>query len=216
MKISEIFYSIQGEGQLAGTPSVFIRTAGCNRACPWCDTRYASRPEEYSALSVDAIIHKVRHYRATHFVLTGGEPMLADDIHELARRLHRLDKHITIETNATLAPDGIDCDLASLSPKLNLPDQPPPDINVIRDWLAYSNVQLKFVIASRQDLYDMRQLLDALPQTLPPEQVLLMPRGHSVEQMNQQTELLVQACKQFGYRYCRRLQLDLFGNQRGV
>ena len=78
MLISEIFYSIQGEGILTGVPSVFIRTSGCNLRCRWCDTPYASWEPEGEELSVAEITGRLEAWpSATHVVLTGGEPMVA-------------------------------------------------------------------------------------------------------------------------------------------
>ena len=118
MLISEIFHSVQGEGELTGVPSVFIRTSGCNLRCRWCDTPYASWNPEGTEMSIDRILAEVEKHPAAHVVLTGGEPMVARGIHELAASLRRLGKHITIETAGTVAPGGIACDLASISPKL--------------------------------------------------------------------------------------------------
>jgi len=59
MLISEIFYSIQGEGELTGVPSVFVRTSGCNLCCNWCDTMYASWEPEGDEMSVEEIVHQV-------------------------------------------------------------------------------------------------------------------------------------------------------------
>src|SRR6266550_4574066 len=118
MLISEIFYSIQGEGELAGVPSVFIRTSGCNLRCTWCDTKYASWRPEGEELSIDQIVLHVLRYRTHHVVLTGGEPMIATGLRELASELHAQGLHITIETAGTIRPEGIAFDLASLSPKL--------------------------------------------------------------------------------------------------
>ena len=87
MLISEIFYSIQGEGELTGVPSVFVRTSGCNLRCSWCDTKYASWQPEGTEVSVDEVVAKVLGYSARHCVLTGGEPMIAKGIHELASKL---------------------------------------------------------------------------------------------------------------------------------
>ena len=80
MKISEIFYSIQGEGILAGVPSVFMRTSGCNLRCTWCDTPYTSWKPEGDDLSLDNILADVRAERASHVVVTGGEPMIQPEI----------------------------------------------------------------------------------------------------------------------------------------
>ena len=83
MLISEIFYSIQGEGELTGVPSIFIRTSGCNLRCSWCDTKYASWEPEGEDIDIDAVLAEVRKFPAQHCVVTGGEPMVAKGIHEL-------------------------------------------------------------------------------------------------------------------------------------
>ncbi|MFM8982025.1 MAG: 7-carboxy-7-deazaguanine synthase QueE, partial [Spartobacteria bacterium] len=77
MLISEIFYSVQGEGELTGVPSVFIRTSGCNLRCRWCDTPYASWNPEGTEMSIDQILAEVEKHPAAHVVLTGGEPVVA-------------------------------------------------------------------------------------------------------------------------------------------
>ena len=118
MLISEIFYSIQGEGVLTGVPSVFVRTSGCNLRCNWCDTPYASWNPEGEQRSVAQVLAEIQNHPAKHVVLTGGEPMIAKDIAVLAKAIRTIGHHITIETAATVMPEGIACDLASLSPKL--------------------------------------------------------------------------------------------------
>ncbi|MHC4744406.1 MAG: 7-carboxy-7-deazaguanine synthase QueE, partial [Planctomycetota bacterium] len=70
MIVNEIFYSLQGEGFLAGVPSVFIRTAGCPLRCRWCDTKYAWDASEGEEYSVDEIVDKVTHWRCRHVVIT--------------------------------------------------------------------------------------------------------------------------------------------------
>src|SRR2546421_2667194 len=104
MKVSEIFYSIQGEGKLVGVPSVFVRTSGCNLRCTWCDTPYASWNPEGEQRNIAQIVAAVEnHPTARHVVLTGGEPMIAKEIRELASAIKITGRHITIETAATLA-----------------------------------------------------------------------------------------------------------------
>src|SRR5436305_5159726 len=107
MLISEIFYSIQGEGELTGIPSVFVRTSGCNLRCNWCDTMYASWEPEGAQMSLVQIMAEVGKHPAQHVVLTGGEPMIAKGIHDLATALRTAGKHITIETAGTILPEGI-------------------------------------------------------------------------------------------------------------
>lgn len=104
MKINEIFYSLQGEGFHAGTPSVFVRFSGCNLRCPFCDTRHESGEE----LSISEIAQAVTAFPACHVVLTGGEPSLFVTP-ALIDALHALGKFIAIETNGTRTlPEGID------------------------------------------------------------------------------------------------------------
>ena len=230
MLVAEIFYSIQGEGELTGVPSVFIRTSGCNLRCSWCDTKYASWTPEGSESTIDEITAQVDGYPARYVVLTGGEPMVAREIHELARRLKAMGKHITIETAATILPEGIPCDLASLSPKLSnsTPDATiagawrdrhekrrlQPDI--IRDWIQHYNYQLKFVVASEIDLEEVHDLLATVGAEIAPAKVLLMPEGMDQAVLRQRSLWLVEVCKRHGYRYCDRLHISLFGNTKGT
>src|SRR5579875_3241805 len=97
VKISEIFYSIQGEGVLAGVPSVFVRTSGCNLRCTWCDTPYTSWNPEGKDQSLEQISETVYGFGAKHVVVTGGEPMIAPEIVQLTNHLKDAGLHITIE-----------------------------------------------------------------------------------------------------------------------
>src|SRR5688572_14877545 len=211
--ISEIFYSIQGEGGLTGVPSVFIRTSGCNLRCNWCDTMYASWNPEGEDLAIKEIVAKVDALpQARHVVLTGGEPMIAREIRTLARELRERGKHITIETAATVAPEGIDCDLASLSPKLSnsAPDerlsaawcerheQTRLQPLVIRKWIEHYNYQLKFVVSSGDDLREIEDLLQQIGTEIPPSKVLLMPEGITTEVLRGRDETLIEVCKKTG------------------
>jgi 7-carboxy-7-deazaguanine synthase len=230
MFISEIFYSLQGEGELSGVPSVFVRTSGCNLRCNWCDTMYTSWDPVGTEMSLDEILAKVDPYSAQHCVLTGGEPMLANGIHALASALRGRGKHITIETAGTIEPGGIACDLASLSPKLSnsTPDQRLPDSwrlkhdklrwqpAVIQQWIEHYPYQLKFVISSAADVDEIASLLDDLKVRIPPARILLMPEGTSSETLRKREETLAEICLRHGYRYCNRLHIQLFGNKRGT
>ena len=231
MLISEIFYSIQGEGELTGVPSVFVRTSGCNLRCAWCDTPYASWNPEGEPRSVAQIVADVeRHPVARHVVLTGGEPMIAKEIRPLAAELRKLGRHLTIETAATVAPDGIACDLASLSPKLlnSAPDavehatwrkkheatrwQP----EVVRAWIDAYPYQFKFVVARPEDVDELEHMLAALRREIPKHKVLLMPEATSLEKMRSRAGWLGELCKARGYRYSHRLHIELYGNRRGT
>ena len=227
MKISEVFYSLQGEGSLVGVPSVFVRTSGCNLRCVWCDTPYTSWAPEGEDWSIGRILETVDPFHATHVVVTGGEPMLAPQIGELTNQLRRRGLHITIETAGTVNTP-VDCDLMSISPKLKnstpisrvggrwaqqhdrLRWQP----NVMKELIATYPYQLKFVIADPQDLAEVDQMREVLE--APRSQVLLMPEGSTAETIRQRALWLAEVCKEHGYRFSPRLHVDLWGDKRGV
>jgi 7-carboxy-7-deazaguanine synthase len=137
MHIAEIFASLQGEGLLTGTPSVFVRASGCNLRCWFCDTPYTSWQPEGEDWSVERIVEEVERLRVVreaeqalqaaglnvaagpirHVVITGGEPMLFAELVPLCDRLKSAGLHTTIETAGTL-DRGVTCELMSLSPKL--------------------------------------------------------------------------------------------------
>ncbi len=231
MLISELFYSVQGEGMLTGVPSVFVRTSGCNLRCRWCDTPYASWQPEGQQMTPAAILAEVGKFPARHVVLTGGEPMIAPGMAELASLLREQGYHITIETAGTVLPAGIACDLASLSPKLgnSTPLASEADAAwrtkheqtrwqpaVVRAWLEQYPYQLKFVLSAPADLMEITNALAELALPVPAAQILLMPEGRDAPSLAAKDAWLVELCKAHGYRYCRRLHIDLFGNQRGT
>jgi len=222
MQIVELFYSLQGEGRLAGVPSVFVRLAGCNLQCVWCDTAYARDPAAGHPLAVPELVRQVCSFPTRFVVLTGGEPMTAEGIHPLAAALRACGRHITIETNGTVPPEGIACDLASLSPKLAHSSADPGADAADRiqpatlgAWIDAYDYQIKFVVSSPPDLEEVRSILREIGRAVPPERVLLMPEGTDLALLRQQDAWVVDRCRETGFRYCRRLQMDLFGGQPG-
>jgi 7-carboxy-7-deazaguanine synthase len=228
IRIAEIFVSIQGEGMLAGVPSVFIRTSGCNLRCVWCDTPYTSWEPEGEDMHLGPILGKVRnHWSIHHAVVTGGEPMLQQELPLFTRRLKDLEKHITIETAGTVF-QTLDCDLMSISPKLSNStplrrdggkraaqhDQMRINKEVLARLMADYEHQLKFVIMRPEDLQEVLPLVEELKAE--PARVLLMPEGVDAQTLWDRAQWLVEACKYHGFRYCPRLHIDLFGNKRGV
>lgn len=103
-RVNEIFYSLQGEGAFTGTPMVFVRMSGCNRACPFCDTEF----DAFTSMSAEDIVARIVRYPADRVVLTGGEPLLQVD-DNLIDAIHRAGFKIHVETNGTLpVPSAID------------------------------------------------------------------------------------------------------------
>ena len=130
LPINELFESLQGEGVLAGVPSIFIRTSGCNLRCWFCDSYHTSWEPTHAWMGLDEIVDRVDEFDADHVVLTGGEPLIHDDAVTLINRLADRGYHITVETNGTIAPPPeTRIDLASVSPKLAsstpTPERPP-------------------------------------------------------------------------------------------
>ncbi len=118
LRIAEIYESLQGEGQLTGVTSIFLRTTGCNLRCSFCDTPFTSWRPEGSQQTLTKILDTIDSFSAQHVVITGGEPMLPAGIVPLTNSIKRMGKHITIETAGTIDRNVI-CDLISISPKLN-------------------------------------------------------------------------------------------------
>ena len=110
----EIFESLQGEGRNMGRPCVFIRFAGCNLKCPWCDTDVAKK---FSASLAD-IQKELKQYKTKSVILTGGEPTLVKEMPELVAVLKKDGYWIGVETNGTIAADWLGfVDYVACSPK---------------------------------------------------------------------------------------------------
>ena len=114
----EIFESLQGEGRNTGRPCVFVRFAGCNLKCPWCDTDVAKK---FSASLAD-IQKELKQYRAKSVILTGGEPTLVKEMPELVAALKKDGYWIGVETNGAIAADWLGfVDYVACSPKRGAP-----------------------------------------------------------------------------------------------
>lgn len=228
MRLAEIYKSVQGEGELAGTPSVFVRASGCNLRCWFCDTPHASWRPEGDDFSVDEIVAEVELYGADHVVITGGEPMLFAELIPLCKKLAARGKHITIETAGTLYLPVV-CDLMSISPKLSNStpsakrhprwarrhEQTRYQQQVLRQLIDEHRYQLKFVVDRPEDCDEIEQLLKDNP-TIERSRVWLMPQGIELEQLNQTETWLRPYCEKNQIGFCPRLHIEWFGLVRGT
>lgn len=225
MRLAERFYSIQGEGKLAGVPSVFLRVSGCNLRCSWCDTPYASWEPEGEDVPVERIVQQVRQYPARHVVLTGGEPLIMPDVQDLCAALKQQGLHVTVETAATVYKP-LALDLASLSPKLanstpagrhaEMHERLRLNLPVVQRFIDNSpQFQLKFVVTGEADLQEIDGILGSL-RSWRNEDVLLMPEGIDAATLRQRAVWVVEICKRRAWRYCPRLHVELFGHRRGA
>lgn len=149
MDIIEVYYSIQGESSYAGLPSIFVRLAGCNLNCAYCDTVYAK--EAGYKLNPEELGHKLTDYDCKLVVITGGEPLLQAEVHPLCHRLLKDGYRLLLETNGSL-------DIASLPEGvIKIMDIKCPDSGE-HERMRWENLehltpadQIKFVICSRRD-----------------------------------------------------------------
>jgi len=228
VRVSEIFYSIQGEGRLIGVPSVFVRSSGCNLRCVWCDTPYTSWKPEGRDWTIERILREVRKYPARHVVITGGEPLLAPEVEELTVALKDAGRHVTVETAATVFKPVV-CDLVSMSPKLanstpwnraggkfaRAHEERRLNFEVIAQFLKGYDYQLKFVVDRREDFREIRMILGKL-EGVDPARVLIMAQGKTRSELREKAKWIVELCKKYGYGFTPRLHIELFGNRRGT
>ena len=180
MPISEIFYSIDGEGSRTGSPAIFIRSFGCNLDCSYCDSVYACKaiesPTPYRIMSVDEIVLAAESFAPCKCVtLTGGEPLIQKNAAELVSKLRDAGFWVNIETNGSI-------DLAEFKSELTNPDKKSAmDYFFTMDWKSISsgesdkmlasnlsildtNDVLKFVVGTEEDLDQMRKVLEDNPE----------------------------------------------------
>ena len=238
LPINELFYSIQGEGKLAGTPSVFIRTSGCNLRCWFCDSYHTSWEPTGAWLAIEDIIDEVLSYEAAeHVVVTGGEPLVHEETVTLLDELHDQGYHTTIETNGTIYREAA-IDLASVSPKLAnstpAPDRDPKgegewadrheqrriQVDTLAKLIDAYESQLKFVVREHDDITEIQELINRVRSkarsTIPNEQVLLMPEGITREELDERRTLVAELAQKYGYGYTPRLHVDLWDDAPGT
>lgn len=215
---------------LAGTPSVFIRLAGCPLRCRWCDTAYAwdySGGDEYSPAEIAAAVQR---WPCRHVVITGGEPLVGPDLEarpglaELTSRLRALGRHITIETAGVWAIPDLACDLMSISLKLGNATPAAEhaaeherlrcNLTAAKYLMGAYPYQLKFVIGSASDGSEVHAILEQLGPVYT-GWVWLMPQARSREEMLEQGVMVAEMCLQSGFCFSPRLQAMLWDNRRG-
>jgi 7-carboxy-7-deazaguanine synthase len=225
MVINEIFYSLQGEGFLAGVPSVFVRLAGCPLRCRWCDTKYAWDPMAGQEYSVTEIVQAVQQRPCKFVVITGGEPMINAGLPQLEQRLKAAGKHITIETAGVAFIQDLACDLMSISPKLSNSTPSDPklaavhedsllDIAILRQLIENYEYQLKFVVDLPADLQEIQKVVKKL-RNVDCKKVMLMPQAVTRDELLAKSPMVADMCKRTGFAFSQRLQILLWNNARG-
>ncbi len=159
LTINEIFHSIQGESDQAGRPCVFVRLTGCDLRCVWCDTPYAFH--EGRRMSVDEIISAVASYGCDLVEITGGEPLLQDNVYPLMDRLLTDGFRVMLETGGHLPLDRVPADVMKIV-DVKCPGSGEAERNALDNLSRLTRRdQVKFVIADRADYEFARDLVAA-------------------------------------------------------
>lgn len=149
LEVIEIFHSIQGESSHAGRPCVFVRLAGCNLRCRWCDTPYSW--EGGTAMSLGDIVSAVARFPCKLVEITGGEPLMQGETTALARRFLELGYDVLMETNGTYPVTALDPRVGAIidvkPPSSGVSGRTAPD-NLVNER---PHDELKFVLADRAD-----------------------------------------------------------------
>lgn len=240
----EIFHTIQGEGPSAGCPAVFVRASRCNLHCVWCDTDHTWNfegtpwPHEKDAVSGYAKHRKsdvaveltpaeaarsILAYACPRVVITGGEPLLQEtEFLAMTReiRAEMPDCVLEVETNATRIPSPAFAeavDQFNVSPKLmnsGVAESLRLNEAALRYFAQFPKAWFKFVVARPADLDEIQALRTHFD--IPHSRILLMPEGRTTAELDRNAAWLAGTCRDFGFRFCDRLHIRLWGDRRGV
>lgn len=210
----EIFYSLQGEGTRCGTPAVFLRLAGCNLACKWCDTKH-SWGNGILCSTRDIAAH-ITEYGCNSLVITGGEPLLQQAPLEKLLSLLPGSLYVEIETNGTLIPSpalAARVNQWNISPKLAHSGNPPEKTHnpEALTWFATQpHAWFKFVVQNEEDWTGIHAL------ELPRHRIILMPCATTRAALEATRPTVADMCLRHGVRLGDRLHLTLWDNKKGV
>ena len=207
MRICEVFRSIQGEGLMIGALTFFVRTAGCNLDCSWCDTQYSKT--DGREMSVDDIVKEVGDCR--NVCITGGEPLLQNDVYELMDRLLERGKKVVLETNGSMDISKVrnDPDLI-ISMDIKCPSSGMDDRMLLSNTaLLKETDQLKFIVENGGDFEYAVDMMSNNPMGCniifsPVGGMDIEPLAEEIIEMNLDVRVLPQ------------LHKIIWGNKRGV
>jgi 7-carboxy-7-deazaguanine synthase len=149
LRITEIFYSLQGEGKFSGLPTVFVRLTGCPLRCHYCDTEYAFHGG--NILMVDQIIDQVKSFGAKQVCVTGGEPLAQKHCWQLLTELCDTGLSVSLETSGAISIEGVD-DRVCVVMDLKTPASGEQTKNLMSNIdLLKTSDQIKFVVCDRND-----------------------------------------------------------------
>jgi 7-cyano-7-deazaguanosine (preQ0) biosynthesis protein QueE len=224
LAVNEIFGpTFQGEGVNLGMPCMFLRLAGCNLACSWCDTPYTwdwqrfDIKQESHTTPVEDVYQVLSAAPVKNLVISGGEPMLQQkNLYELTKRLHADGWHTEIETAGTVKPFTTELvKHFTVSPKLSNSGN---DKKKRYNPEALSTLNLashrcfKFVVSTLQDFDE----IDGMVNDLRLSPVYIMPEGIHHDTITERLQAIASAAIERGYYLTTRLHVTVYGNKRGV
>lgn len=210
MKLCEVYKSIIGEGSYSGKLGVIVRLTGCNLRCSWCDTQYAY--EEGNDVTVDALLERIESYNLDRVLITGGEPLIQDDVYLLMEELGSSNKKLILETNGSI-------DISKVPDTVHrIVDMKPPGSGMT-DRIEWTNLQLvnsrddvKFVILDKNDFEWSKEVVlknDLIERT----NVIFQPVWNELEP-KRLAEWILQY--DLNVKFGIQLHKVLWGNKRGV
>ncbi len=220
MRVNEIFYSIQGEGNNIGIPTVFCRLAGCNLrpGCVWCDTTYAQRTSQGEELSTQDIVERIGTYKRSSVCITGGEPLCQSaQLRDLVESLSGL--YVEVFTNGTVLPPEWYKLVNSWVVDFKCPSSGIVGKSAYNEWCdALRDVDMvKFVVADRADL----RFVEAVTRIYGDKcnaQVMISPMisDSGIMICNPWYDEVVEFCKERDFRFGIQIHKILWGNKAGV
>lgn len=177
IRINEMFVSIQGEGVAIGVPTLFIRTAGCDLRCRWCDTPYALLDSQGTDWTVEGVVDEARRQGARNVCITGGDPLRQKEATvQLTERLISEGFRVVIETSGAYSIEGFpDSEMLVFSMDIKLPGSGMHGRNMYSNLhLLKKQDQLKFIVADMNDYEFAKSVMNRYPV---PCEIIMTPVG---------------------------------------
>lgn len=158
LKITEIFYSLQGEARNVGLPTIFVRLTGCPLRCTYCDTAYAFTGGEW--MDTESIINEIQQYKTSHITVTGGEPLAQKNCVDLLKQLCDSGYDVSLETSGAILLDSVDERVIKIM-DVKTPASNEDSKNKFENFaLLSTDDQIKFVICDENDYLWSKRLIE--------------------------------------------------------
>ncbi len=211
LRITEIFYSLQGETTLAGLPTVFVRLTGCPLRCVWCDSEYAFHGGKQ--MTISDIINEVREHQTPYVTVTGGEPLAQKNVHQLLSQLCDAHYTVSLETSGALSAENVDSRVIKIM-DLKAPDSGEELRNLWQNLhFLQKKDQIKCVIASEKDYLWLKDKIKKHQLSKIVDNILVSPAFGKIA-ADQLAEWILR--DQLTVRFQLQLHKQIWGEKPGV